>query len=188
MELQQASEYARKIMNCSWVKWVHPGSSPANTNEERKILALGVGSHCGRCLNLNGGCFVVGKCPELPLHPNCHCYTVDVPSIAVSVECPIIKFTNYLFDPQKSNGKTTLFEDWGYTINDSEYLQQELERQATIAYQCGEYKIGELNQYGQRINIRIILTTPNGQVVSFMSGWMVYPDGRLVNATPYGDN
>ena len=77
---------------------------------------------------------------------------------------------------------------WGYDIMDSAYLQQEFERQAMIAYSTGIYELDKRDDYGQRINITItIKRKDNGEYVTFQSGWMVYPDGRIVLVTPYGD-
>ena len=79
-----------------------------------------------------------------------------------------------------------LFEGWGYSIMDSQYLQQEFVRQAQIAYSAGEYELDFVDDYGQRINIEITLKADNGEYVTFNSGWMVYPNGRIVLVTPFG--
>lgn len=80
-----------------------------------------------------------------------------------------------------------MFESWGYSIIDSENLTQEFMQQAKLAYMAGEYILGTLDQYGQRISIVITLPRRNGTgAVSFVSGWMVYPDGKIILTTPYG--
>lgn len=80
-----------------------------------------------------------------------------------------------------------MFESWGYSIIDSENLVREFARQAKLKYQCGEYSLGNLDAYGQRISIIITLPKKNGMgKVSFVSGWMVYPNGEIVLTTPYG--
>ena len=80
-----------------------------------------------------------------------------------------------------------MFDSWGYSIIYSEYLVEELTRQAKLNYQCGEYSLGNLDAYGQRISIIITLPKKNGMgEVSFVSGWMVYPNGEIVLTTPYG--
>ena len=110
--------------------------------------------------------------PTKPLHPNCHCYTIDIPSITVIANCPIKKFTKYVFVPSLIDDKKQLFELWGYDIMDSQYLQQEFIKQAKLSYSVGDYELGLLNEYGQ--------------YATFVSGWMVYPNGRIVLTTPYG--
>ena len=51
----------------------------------------------------------------------------------------------------------------------------------------GEYKLGKLNDKGQRISIRVEIPRKNKQEkVSFVTGWMVYPNGRIQMTTPYG--
>jgi len=130
--------------------------------------------------------------PEIPLHENCHCESIPVPkpiagSTAIA-ECDLKKFTSYIFHDSVlvNKGKKALFESWGYDIMYSEILQTEYIKQAQEKYASGEYELGKLDDFGQRINIEIILLTPNGKLVNFMAGCMVYPDGQIKIATPYG--
>ena len=83
--------------------------------------------------------------------------------------------------------KEKLFASWGYTVADAKWLQAEMEKQAQYKYVSGEYSLGKLNENGQRISIRIELDRKDGAgPVSFVSGWMVEPDGQIRLATPYG--
>ena len=101
--------------------------------------------------------------------------------------CPIEKFSEYVFVPSLINDKKQLFELWGYDIMDSQYLQQEFIKQAKLAYSVGEYELGKLDKYGQRINVVIKLKRKNtNEYVSFVSSWMVYPNGKIALTTPYG--
>ena len=189
MNLQQANDYTRKLFDTNWVKWVHEGTKPADSNLEKSanVLIGTISKHCAMCLNLNGCCFVISKCPPKPLHPNCHCYTIDIPSITAKANCPIEKFTKYVFVPSLIDDKKQLFELWGYDIMDSEYLQQEFIKQAKLAYSVGDYELGLLNDFGQRIKIEITLKKKNkNEYVTFVSGWMVYPNGKIILTTPYG--
>ncbi len=189
MNLQQANNYAKKLFSISWIKWVHQGSKPAESSAEKSVNVIkGVTTkHCAMCLNLNGCCFIVGKSPQNPLHPNCHCQVVGIPSITATSECPIEKIRDYIFSDLKSNGKKELFESWGYSIINSEEIKKEIEIQAKLAYSVGDYELGLLNEYGQRINIVIKLKRKDKkEYVTFRSGWMVYPNGRIVLTTPYG--
>lgn len=62
-----------------------------------------------------------------------------------------------------------------------------MERQAREKYIAGEYSLGKLNLYGQRINIVIEIPRKNGLgTVTFVSGWMVEPGEKLKLNTPYG--
>ena len=132
-------------------------------------------------------CFTKEKAPRAPLHENCHCKVIEWSMISPFAVCPIEKFTKYLFDKNKSGGKKDLFESWGYGIIDSEDLAQEYIKQAKPAYLSGVYILGRLDAYGQRIDIVIALQRKdNTEIVSFVSGWMVYPDGKIVLTTPYG--
>lgn len=127
MNLQQANKYTKRLFSTNWVEWVHEGTKPAKSNTEKStnVLISAISKHCAMCLNLNGCCFVVDKCPPEPLHPNCHCYTINIPSIMAKAECPIEKFTKYVFVLSLIDNKKQLFELLGYDIIDSDYLQQE---------------------------------------------------------------
>ena len=175
-----------------WVEWTHEGSTPARTSEAKAYYAAaGTNSkHCAKCMNLNGCWFLRSKMPELPLHPNCHCKVKDIDNpisgVSVIAECVIDKFTQYIFHLTNNGGKKALFENWGYGIMDSKELQTEFIRQAQKKYADGEYELGRLNDFGQRINIIILLLTSNGDYATFRSGWMVYPDGKIRLTTPFG--
>ena len=72
-------------------------------------------------------------------------------------------------------------------MDDAVLLQGELEQQALDKNVSGEYKLGKLNDKGQRISIRVEIPRKNKQEkVSFVTGWMVYPNGRIQMTTPYG--
>ena len=102
-------------------------------------------------------------------------------------ELLIEKFNKYVFVSSLIDDKKQLFELWGYYIMDSEYLRQEFIKQAKLAYSVGDYELGKLDKYGQRINIVIKLKRKNtNEYVLFVSGWMVYPNGKIALTTPYG--
>ena len=47
--------------------------------------------------------------------------------------------------------------------------------------------MGKLDKYGQRISIRISIPRKDtGETVSYITGWMVYPNGEIQLTTPYG--
>ena len=189
LNFKQANEYMKKLFSTNWVQWWHEGTNPAENSAEKNANVLKgiMKKHCAMCLNLNGCCFVKGKCPPKPLHPNCHCETIDIPFITAKAECSIAKIRDYIFSELKSNGKKELFESWGYSIIDSEEIKNEIEKQAKLSYSVGDYELGKLNDYGQRINIIIELERKNkAGRITFRSGWMMYPNGRIVLTTPYG--
>lgn len=161
-----------------WVKWVHHSEG---------------GSHCQVCLMLDGCLFLEGKTPPCPHHPNCHCTLepVDyaVVLLSISADSDYGKFDPYLFNTQgrHPHGKEKLFAQWGYTVEDARWLQVEIERQAREKYLAGNYKLGQLDEKGQRISIRIEIPKKDGsETVTFLSGWMMYPNGKLRLTTPYG--
>ena len=161
-----------------WNEWVHRSLSD---------------THCGPCLKLDGCWFAKEKTPKWPHHPFCHCVLNDLSYNDVltnsSAQCPYSKFDPYLFDPNNdyAHGKGHMLESWGYSVKDSYYLKQEVEKQGLKKYMDGEYQLGLLNQYGQRISIRIeIPNKTSGGTVSFITGWMVRANGQITLNTPFG--
>lgn len=66
-------------------------------------------------------------------------------------------------------------------------MKEEMEKQGLKKYIAGEYTLGKLNERGQRISIRVeIPRKDKGETVSFITGWMVYPNGYIQLTTPYG--
>ena len=128
-----------------------------------------------------------------PRHPLCHC-TLEKINYSIVLENAnahgdYSKFDPYLFNTSGTykHGKDKLFAQWGYTLNDAQWLKTEIERQAKEKYIQGEYIIGKLDFFGQRINITISIPKRNQEgVVSFVSGWMVNARGQLKLNTPYG--
>ena len=83
--------------------------------------------------------------------------------------------------------KNSCLKVGGYSIMDSQYLQQEFIKQAKLASSVGDYELGLLNEYGQRISIEIRLKKKNkNEYTTFVSGWMVYPNGKIILTTPFG--
>lgn len=170
---------ARKSMDePEWVRWTH--------HSEGK-------THCEECLMLDGCWFQKENTPHWPHHPFCHCtldpveYTVVL--INAASQSDYRKFDPYLFNTTGSytHTKEKLFAQWGYTVEDAKWLQAEMERQGREKYILGEYELGKLSKDGQRISIRIEIPRKNGEgSVSFLSGWMVHPNGKLRLVTPYG--
>ncbi len=161
-----------------WVQWIHRNLSD---------------KHCPKCLKLDKRWFLRTKAPPWPHHPRCHCLlqpiSYDIVLKNAIAKSAYSKFDPYLFDPEHfyNHGKAKLFEDWGYSIQDSDWLKEEFEKQGLEKYLSGEYKLSKLDENGQRIDIKIeILRKDTNEIVSFISGWMVLPNGHIQLATPYG--
>ena len=66
-------------------------------------------------------------------------------------------------------------------------MQAECEKQALEKYVNGNYDLGKLDKYGQRISIRISFPRKDtGEMVSYITGWMVQQNGKIKLNTPYG--
>lgn len=164
--------------NSNWVKWIHRNLS---------------NNHCPECLKLYQCWFLRTKAPPWSHHPHCHCLletiSYDLVSKNAIAKSDYSKFDPYLFNPEGKypHSKEKLFNSWGYTIDDAKWLQSEIEKQALQKYKNGDYKLGLLDKYGQRISIRITLPGKNGDgTVSFATGWMVMSNGLIQLNTPYG--
>lgn len=124
----------------------------------------------------------------------CHCILKPLPFSRVlneaSAECAITKIDPYLFDPKGvyKHKKEKMFESWGYSIADAEWLRNEFITQGLEKYINGQYQLGLLNEQGQRINIRVEIPRKDREgTVSFVTGWLVEPNGHIRLVTPYGD-
>ena len=162
----------------AWVEWEH--------------VTMGM-THCPVCLKLDGCWFADETKPMLPQHPRCHCQANPLSFSRVLSEAKATsaysKFDPYLFNTkgEYTHTKEKLFASWGYSVDDAVWLQGELEQQALDKYVLGEYKLGKLNDKGQRISIRVEIPRKNKQeMISFVTGWMVYPNGQIQMTTPYG--
>ena len=161
-----------------WFRWTH--HSEGNT-------------HCEECLKLDGCWFPEGKIPQWPHHPFCHC-TLDPIDYAIVLMNVVAKSDYSKFDPYLFNttgkyphNKEKLFNSWGYTVDDAHWLKTELEQQALEKYSAGDYELGKLDKNGQRIDIRVTIPRKDGiGTVSFITGWMIQPNGQIRLNTPYG--
>ncbi|WP_192871675.1 DUF637 domain-containing protein, partial [Variovorax sp. JS1663] len=98
------------------------------------------------------------------------------------------KFTDYIFKPGADHGKNIVFESLGYSADDAAELSLIWRSQAAQKYAKGEFALGRADQYGQRVNIEIVLPgkgEASGQTSYLQSGWMVQSDGSLKLNTPF---
>lgn len=175
------------IFYAGWIEWDHI-LIPNKPNWLREIMRniMAFQSHCLNCTSLDG-CYMqdINK-PPMPLHNNCDCKKkkIDYEKVKLKAksECAIEKFTKYVFkNDHDSKGKNRIFYDLGYSVNDAEFLKNEYCKQALSQYLLGNYVLKNLDSRGQRLAIPIVL---NG--CKFYSGWMLYPEGRIKNTTPFG--
>ena len=161
-----------------WIIWIH-----RNLSE----------NHCPECLKLDKCWFLKEKAPKHPHHPYCHCVLEPISYNTVLKNAKAVsdysKYDPYLFNPQGKypHNKEKLFKSWGYTIDNAKWLQSEIERQGLDKYTNGDYVLGKLNEKGQRISIKVEIPRKDKDgTVSFITGWMVYPNGYIRLTTPYG--
>ena len=126
--------------------------------------------------------------PKYRQHPNCQCrlekIAKPIPYITANATYDIRKFTGYIFSDKYDDGKKELFESWGYTIEDSGYLQQLYVSQALQKYCDGGYVFKGVEYYA-RIEIVIELPSNNGGVQRIKTGWSLLPKGEIKMATPF---
>lgn len=187
-----------EIIDNSWVKWFHWGV-PDEEGEEREAQRKNLEKmgHCRECSVLSGCYFVKSRLPRKKsqgdglLHQNCDCKLngIEKPTAEAIAICSIEKFTGYIFsDKEKylSNGKIKLFKELGFTKEDSEYLKMEFDSQGKRQYLNGDYEIGKLDEFGQRINITITVNSATKKNIKLVTGWMVHPLGKITCNTPLG--
>ena len=171
----------------NWIEWDHfliPNKPEWFRTLLRNIMVLL--KHCMNCTSLDGCYLVETNMPNQPLHKNCDCDKKNINFSKVKAKansyCAIEKFTEYVFKNTKdSKGKNQIFFDLGYSVNDSLYLKNEYCKQALKQYLLGNYKLKNLDMRGQRLAIPI-----NLKGIVFYSGWMLYPEGKIKNTTPFG--
>ncbi len=169
-----------------WFEWDHfniPNNPPILRSVMRKLMAFF--NHCLKCTALDGCYLLESKSPPQPLHENCDCSKVRISQTKVEnkaqTSCSIDKISNYIFNSENNKGKKDLFESWGYSIADSVEIQNELKNQALNNYINGNYELRNLDQYGLRLAIPV-----NLRGNKFYSGWMLEPEGKIRNITPFG--
>ena len=171
----------------SWIEWDH-FFIPNKPAWFRELLrnSMAAFEHCLSCTSLDGCYLLDNNKPKQPLHEHCDCKKKDILFSKVKskayAECNITKFTEYVFKNDKdSKGKNKIFYDLDYSIKDSEYLKNEYCKQAIEQYLLGNYKLKNIDRRGQRLAIPISL---KGE--KFYSGWMLCPEGKIRNTTPFG--
>ena len=65
-------------------------------------------------------------------------------------------------------------------------MKTEFDVQAKQKYLNGDYEIGKLDEYGQRISITITVDSATKQNIKLVTGWMVHPLGKITCNTPLG--
>ncbi len=133
--------------------------------------------------------FIVKQMPKYPQHIKCQCrlnkIAKPIPNVTATAKCDIRKFTEYVFSENNHNGKKELFEGWGYTIKDSEYLQRLFTAQALQKYCNGDYIYKGANKYTAKLEIIIDITTKAENVVHIKTGWAFEPNGAIKLSTPF---
>ena len=172
----------------SWLKWYHLGV-PDNEGTDREEIReeLAEANHCMNCTVLSGCYFPINNLPIYPRHPYCDCflYPIMISESAISAICDIRKFTEYLFNYDKNNGKAYLFESWGFNVGDSQTLKDIFEMQAKEKYLSGDFILQKNDRYGQRITINIRLQDDKNNDRVFKTGWLVHPLGKITCTTVF---
>lgn len=98
------------------------------------------------------------------------------------------KFESYIFKDGATHGKDAPFRSLGYGKEHSEQLAKLWEKQGAEKFATGDYTLGKLDQYGQRINIQIDVPgigNAAGKTSHMNSGWMIQPNGSITLNTPF---
>jgi hypothetical protein len=98
------------------------------------------------------------------------------------------KFSEYIFKDGAAPGKDVVFKNLGYNINDSKLLTKIYQEQGAAKYASGNYTLGKLDNFGQRINIEIELNgvgSAKSKTSYINSGWIIKPDNSISLNTPF---
>lgn len=101
---------------------------------------------------------------------------------------PVEKISQYIFKEGATHGKDTVFRNLGYDASHSESLAHLWSKRAADKYAKGDYTLGKLDEFGQRINISIDLPgigEAAERISHLKSGWMILPDGSIKLNTPF---
>jgi hypothetical protein len=109
----------------------------------------------------------------------------DLPPIApVRIIADPRKFTEYVLVPDHPKGKDRIFIDrLGYrprSDEDAQTLVQTYVSQAKERIAAREFRLGETDEFGQRVTIEIELRGTTN-----LSGWILQPGGTLWLVTPF---
>ena len=133
--------------------------------------------------------FIVKNMPKYPHHVKCQCrlekINKPIPNVTANAACDIRKFTDYIFSEKYKDGKKELFESWGYTQQDSAYLQKMYISQALQKYCDGDYIYKGTNGFSARIEIVVDIETKSGKTVYLKTGWILLPKGEIKLSTPF---
>jgi len=114
--------------------------------------------------------------------------TVSIPATSAKALAPVEKFSNYIFKEGATHGKDAVFRSLGYSGEHSAQLSGMWEEQAAAKFSQGDYALGKLDEYGQRITITIEVPgigQAAGKTSFMQSGWMINPDGSIKMNTPF---
>ncbi len=165
-------KYFLGLKETDWVEWI---AQPNDWQDD--------------CDKFDGCYFCVKSMPAYPQHPHCQCIlnkiSQPIPNVTAFASCDIRKFTEYIFNEAKKDGKMAIFENMGFNFYDSQYLQQLFLTQALEKYCNGDYKYKGVGKYFARIEIVIDIPTATGTTKSVKTGWSLQADGKIILATPF---
>ena len=132
------------------------------------------------CDKLDGCYFIKRNMPPYPQHANCRCRLVKIskpiPWETAFAQGDRRNFSEYIFNPANSKGKTAVFLAMGYTIQDSQFLQNLYIEQGLRKYCDGNYRFVGVSNYVVKIEILIELPTISGTNKVIKSGLSLLPN------------
>lgn len=137
---------------------------------------------CDLCVALNRTVFKNSHKPEYT-HPNCKCKQVPFEFPETPLDFPMKKIV-YLFAK-----KGDWMRSMGYLDLDAEEIYQTIAENAQLQFMRGNYILGTLSKYGQKVNIVLALPgkrDKQGTTYRVKTGWTAFPNGKLHNNTPIG--
>ncbi len=195
-----------------WIQVVDPRSNWTLDNVE-KIKDVGVNPdqvkpHCVKCVVVNQ-CWFKNEKDKKPesfsydkystidlskmkgimglYHPRCHCKEITIKPPTEYTLKVVVDDDKIFVDAFRR--KFGIINSWGYTIDDGEVLKKNLIESVTENYIIGNYKIFKYDEFGFQISLQVSVPGVRhkiGREYKFITGFMVYPNGKIENTTFFG--
>ena len=186
-ELNEISEIFKNLFGLNGNMWVKRKNISSMNIETCNGISNDdeLANTCYVCVALNDTIFKNNNKPDF-FHYRCKCKNIPTTYNSVKLDFPKEKISKYLLSEK---GKLGLMQSMGYSSEDADYLYNTIAENAKKKFYSGEYILGSLNIYGQKVNIELELKgkgLKENQTYRFITGWTAYPNGKLHNNTPFG--
>lgn len=178
-------EITKKFFNSSHSDWVQRENDSSLDIEKCNGVAVADAEtrSCALCVALNRTIFKKNNMPTFT-HPRCKCVFKGVYLSRVTIDFKMEKLSNYLF---VNEDKYAMMRSMGYDKEDIPSLYLKIYNAVETEFLMGNYKLKNLDEYGQRIAVPFILEGKRyclGKNYRCHVGCVVWPNGKIKITTP----